>query len=190
MAKSEGINKNQTVTTSELAGIIGLTPRRLQQLVADGVLEQEERGLFLLGESVQRYITLVKGEGKSEEERKIDLERKKAEARIKKARARREELSTAELEGSMFRLEDIEVFTNDLVFETKGMIMAFPHRLAVEVAAEDNPAVCAEIIKGECREMLTALSKYEFDPENYMDRVRERRKMELKFMQDNPEDDE
>ncbi len=78
MAKSEGVNKESIATTTELAGIMGLTPRRLQQLVAEGVLDQEEAGRFILGESVQRYITHVKGNGKSEEEKRLDLEKRRA----------------------------------------------------------------------------------------------------------------
>ena len=38
--------------------------------------------------------------------------------------------------------------------------------------------------------MLTTLSEYEFDPEKYMDRIRERRKMELRFLRNQPEEQE
>ena len=189
MAKSGGVNKESIATPSELAGIMGLSPRRLQQLVADGVLEQIEPGRFIVGESVQRYITHVKGNGRSEEEKKLDLEKKRAEVKTKKARARREELITAELEGKMFRAEDVEAYTTDLVYGFKGSIMALPPRVAVDVAAESNPAMCGEIIKKEVRLLLLELSRYEFDPEFYRERIAERRKMELKFMQET-EDEE
>ena len=189
MAKSEGVNKESTATTSELAGIMGLSPRRLQQLVADGVLEQIEEGRFLLGESVQRYITFIKGNGRSEEEKKLDLEKKRAEVKTKKARARREELATAELDGKMYRAEDVEAYATDLVYSFKGSIMALPSRVAVDVAAESDPAICGEIIKKEVRLLLLELSRFEYDPEFYRERIAERQKMELKFMQET-EDEE
>lgn len=188
MAKLEGVNKDSTATTSELAGIMGLSPRRLQQLVADGVLEQIEPGRFIVGESVQRYITFIKGNGRSEEEKKLDLEKKRAEVKTKKARARREELITAELEGKMFRAEDVEAYTTDLVYGFKGSIMALPPRVAVDVAAESNPAMCGEIIKKEVRLLLLELSRYEFDPEFYRERIQERKKMELQFLQETEEE--
>lgn len=189
MAKSQGVNKESICTTSELAGIMGLSPRRLQQLVSEGVLETIEEGRFLLGESVQRYITYIKGNGRSEEEKKLDLEKKKAEVKMKKARARREELQTAELDGSMYRAEDVEAWCTDLVYGFKGSIMALPPRVAVDVAAEDNPAMCGEIIKKEVRLLLMELSRYEFDPEFYRERIAERKKMELKFLQETEEDE-
>ena len=189
MAKSEGFNKDSVVGTIALAGMMGLSPRRLQQLVTDGVLEQVEPGRFIVGEAFTRYITFIKGNGKSDEERKLDLEKKKAEVKMKKARARREELQTAELEGNMYRAEDIEAYTTDLVYTFKGSIMALPPRVAVDVAAEDNPAICGEIVKREVRLLLKELSRYEFDPEFYRERIAERQKMELKFMQETEDDD-
>lgn len=188
MAKSDGVNKDSIATTSELAGIMGLTPRRLQQLVKEGLLETVEEGRFLLGESVQRYITYLKGGEKSDEERKLDLEKKRAEVQMKKARARREELTTAELDMKMFRVEDVEAFTEDLVYSFKGSIMALPPRVAVDVAEESNPAACAEIIKKEIRRLLIELSRYQFDPEFYRERIKERQKMELQFMQETDEE--
>lgn len=188
MAKSDGVNKESICTTSELAGIMGLTPRRLQQLVKDGLLETVEEGRFLLGESVQRYITYLKGGEKSDEERRLDLEKKRAEVTMKKARARREELQTAELDMNMFRAEDVQAFTEDLVYTFKGSIMALPPRVAVDVAEESNPAACGEIIKKEVRRLLLELSRYQFDPEFYRERIRERQQMELKFLQETEED--
>ena len=182
MAKSQGVNKNSTVTTTELAGIMGLTPRRLQQLVKDGLLETVEEGVFLLGESVQRYATYIKGGDKSEEERKLDLEKKRAEVRMKKARARREELETLELDGNMHRSEDVQALTDDFIYTVKGSIMSLPSRVCTDVAAEKDPAACADIVKKECRAILTECSQFEYDPEKYRDRVRERKQMELQFM--------
>ena len=188
MAKSEGVNKSSIATTSELAGIMALSPRRLQQLVADGVLEQVEEGRFLLGESIQRYITYIKGGEKTDEERRLDLEKKRAEVQMKKARARREELQTAELDGKMFRTEDIEALTNDLVYSFRGSIMALPPRVAVDVAAENNPAMCAEIIRREVKMIMRELSEHEFNHEKYMERVREREQMGLQYWE--PDEDE
>ena len=100
-----------------------------------------------------------------------------------------EKLKAAELDGEMFRKEDIEALTNDFVFTAKALIMNMPPRLAVDIAAENSPVMCAEIVKGECKYVLRELSRFEFDPEQYMERVRERRKMELNFMRETEEDE-
>ena len=108
---------------------------------------------------------------------------------MKKARARREELTTAELDGTMYRAEDVEAYATDLVYSFKGSIMALPARVAVDVAAENNPAVCGEIVKREVRLLLNELSRFEFDPEFYRERIAERKKMELKFLKETEEDE-
>lgn len=189
MAKSEGVNRESICTTGELAGILGLTPRRLQQLVAEGILEQEEKGTFLLGKAVTQYLLYIKGGVKSDEELKLELDKKRAEVKMKKARARREELLTAELDGSMFRKEDVEAWTTDLVYAFKGAVMALPSRVAVDVAAEENPAACGAIVTREVKLILNELANYQYDPEYYEDRIRERRKLELRFMNGQDEDE-
>lgn len=189
-AETESELDQEIVSTSKLAAWMGLTPRRLQQLVKAGILEQVEPGRFDVADAFQRYISYVKGNSKSEEEQKIDLERKRAEMKIKKARARREELMTAELEGNMIRAEDVEAYTTDIIYTFKGSIMALPPRVAVDVAAENNPAMCGDIIKKEVRRILHELSEYDYDPEFYRERVAERKKMELKFLREIEEDDE
>ncbi len=107
---------------------------------------------------------------------------------MKKARARREELSTAELDGKKFRAEDIQVWANDVVYSVKGALMALPSRVAVAVAGESDPAACAYIVKKEVRDILTELSEYHYNPEFYQERIRERQQMELKFMTDDEEE--
>lgn len=189
MAKLGEINKDSVATTSELAGIMGLSTRRIQQLVADGVLEQDEPGCFIVGDSVQRYIAFIKRNDRSEEEKKLDFEKKRAEVTTKKAKARREELATAELEGKMFRSEDVEAFITDLIFDIKASIISIPPRVSADVAEETDPAVCGDIIKKEVRFILQELARYEFDPEFYRERIQERKKMELEFLQETAEDE-
>ena len=47
---------DRNVTTTELALILGITGRRVQQLTQDGVLTTVSRGKFVLSDAVQAYI--------------------------------------------------------------------------------------------------------------------------------------
>ena len=46
---------DMTVTTTQLAAVLGITNRRVQQLTQDGVLTTVSRGKFVLGDAVQAY---------------------------------------------------------------------------------------------------------------------------------------
>ena len=43
---------DMTVTTTQLAAVLGITNRRVQQLTQDGVLTTVSRGKFVLGDAV------------------------------------------------------------------------------------------------------------------------------------------
>ena len=46
---------DMTVTTTQLAAVLGITGRRVQQLTQDGVLTTVSRGKFVLVDAVQAY---------------------------------------------------------------------------------------------------------------------------------------
>ena len=52
----EKIDADTEVSTSELAAVLGLTVRRVQQLSQDGIIPTVSRGKFLLREAVARFV--------------------------------------------------------------------------------------------------------------------------------------
>ena len=59
---------DRNVTTTELALILGITGRRVQQLTQDGVLTTVSRGKFVLSDAVQAYIGSISRGGLTKEE--------------------------------------------------------------------------------------------------------------------------
>ena len=59
---------DRNVTTTELASILGITGRRVQQLTQDGVLTTVSRGKFVLSDAVQAYIGSISRGGLTKEE--------------------------------------------------------------------------------------------------------------------------
>lgn len=57
-----------TVTTTQLAAVLGITNRRVQQLTQDGVLTTVSRGKFVLGDAVQAYNASTARGGLTKEE--------------------------------------------------------------------------------------------------------------------------
>ena len=65
-AREKVADKN--VATTELAAVLGISARRVQQLAQDGILDTVERGKFELGAAVQAYIRFLGRDAMTEEE--------------------------------------------------------------------------------------------------------------------------
>lgn len=184
------INSDTIVGTTEIACILGVTGRRVRQLAEDGVIEKIKEGRFNLANTIQKYVDFIVNDKKSEEEQEeensLNLKKLKSEADLKKSKAKIEKLKADELEGKMHRSEDVEAMTTDLVYAVRGMLIALPGRLAVDVADVKNAAEASEIIKKEVYAIMHELSRYEYDPLKYEERVRER----LRWDSVGEEDDE
>lgn len=174
-----GALKDLVVTTTELAGVLGLSARRVQQLIQDGILVTVSRGKLLLGDSIQRYITYITGGEKTQqeksEEQRIELVKSQAEAQYKASRAAVAKLEAQELQGKMHRAEDVEAVTEDLVYTIRSGLNALPGRCAVDVAAASTPAEASEIIRKEVDKLMDELSRHHYSPKKYEDLVRGRR---------------
>jgi len=168
------ITDETTISTTELARCLGLSARRIQQLAQDGIVPPATRGRFRLNDSVQRYITFISGNKMSEDEQKVERTRKMAEAQIKAAKATVAKLEASELQGKMHRSEDVEAITADMANTLRSLLLGLPGRLAVDVHNADSAAEASVIIRKAIHEVMEEMSQYQYDPQKYEDRVRER----------------
>lgn len=167
------ITPETEVSTTELACVLGITGRRIRQMAEDGLIEKVSKGRFLLCNCVQRYIA-----SQSTEDQRLERARRAAEVTFKASKAQVAKMEADELKGTMHRSEDVAAMTEDLIYTVRGSLMALPGRLAVDVAAAATPAEAAEIIRKEVHALMRELANYQYDPEKYEERVRERRKWE------------
>ena len=93
---------------------------------------------------------------------------------VNTSKAKIAELQLKELEGKMHRSEDVEALTNDLVYTARSMIMALPGRLAMDVVQAGSANEASALIRTECYKILDELAGYQYDPEAYRRRVRDR----------------
>jgi len=166
------ITAKTEVSGTELAAVLGVTGRRVQQLAQDGIIESN-KGKYLLADAVQKYIEYRTKEKvlTAAEKEKLD-----ADVSIKKAKAIVSVLEAKELQGKMHRSEDVAAMTEDLIYTIRSMLVALPGRLAVDVAAVSTPAEAAEVVRKEVYKVMEELSNYRYDAKKYEERVRERRK--------------
>ena len=174
---ADKITSDTTVSTTELAMILSVTARRVQQMAQDGTIIAEKRGVFNLKDSVARYIAFLSP--KDKDTSKQEQARLEAEVSTKKAKAIMAVMEAQELQGKMHRSEDVAAMTEDLIYTMRQMLVALPGRCGVDTAATDNPAEAAEIIRKEVYKAMELLSEYKYDPKKYEERVRERRAWEM-----------
>lgn len=179
------ITAKTEVSTKEIALILGVTARWVQQLTQDGVLPTIGRSRYNLSETIQAYAEYRTRKAPDP----TDIEKAEAELSIKKANAIIKVLEAKELQGKMHRSEDVADMTEDLIYTIRGMLLALPGRLAVDVVNTSTPAEAAEVIRKEVYKVMEEISRYEYDPNKYAERVRERRNWETETdCFDNPEE--
>ena len=175
-------NPKQNLQSTEImAKLFELDPRRVQQLAKEGVLPAASQRpyKFDLLPTVKAYIRYLRDrangkEAKTADTVKAEADKLRAEADLKQSKAKIAELQLKELEGKMHRSEDVEAMTNDLVYTARSMIIALPGRLAMDVVQAGSANEASALIRAECYKILNELAGYQYDPEAYRRRVRDR----------------
>lgn len=178
MAENPGQNLQ---STDIIAKLFDLDVRRVQQLAKEGILPAASQRpyKFDLLPTVKAYIRYLRDrangkEAKTADTVKAEADKLRAEADLKQSKAKIAELQLKELEGKMHRSEDVEALTNDLVYTARSMIMALPGRLAMDVVQAGSANEASALIRTECYKILDELAGYQYDPEAYRRRVRDR----------------
>ena len=174
-------NAKGFVDSNVVSKLFNVTPRQVTQLVTEGVITAaKDKGNYKydLALVTQQYIKHLSERlaGREKNSSLMEQEREKLDAdiRMKKAKAAMLELQYAELEGKMHKSDDVEALTTDLVFAIRGMLIALPGRLAIDVVGAKTAAEASNMIRAETYKILEALSNYRYDPDVYAKRVRER----------------
>lgn len=175
----EKITDESEVSTTELAAILGVSARRIQQMAQDGTLPTIRRGSFALCKSVQRYISFLGKDKLSEEEEKLEKVRRQSEVTLKASKAQIAKLEASELQGKMHRSEDVAAMTEDLIFTIRAALVALPGRLAVDVVSAETAAEASDIIRKEVYKVMKELAAYHYNPKKYEERVRDRKDWDI-----------
>ncbi|RED20874.1 hypothetical protein DES34_13112, partial [Brevibacillus brevis] len=90
------------VGTQQLADVIGKTPKWVNTLTRDGVLEQISRGKYDLADNVQRYIKYVQHLSDN-----TDIDYNEEKALHERAKRKIAELDLAEKELSLIQVDEV-----------------------------------------------------------------------------------
>lgn len=173
-------------TSAQVAKVFRMTSKNVQRLTADGIIETDETPngrRYDWDKTVEMYVAYLsdKAHGREKKQTTEELEQQKLQAEVdtKQAKAKMAELELKELQGKMHRAEDVEAVMTDLVLMWRSMLIAMPGKLAVDLAGEHTAAEQAERVKREVFAILNSVSAYQYDPDEYKKRVRERKGWEI-----------
>jgi len=164
------------IKTADVCAMTGKSNQWIGQLTSQGTLNKQSTphgAMYELTSTMHAYCTMLDNRAR-EAFISTDKERAAAEVSLKKAKATKAVLETKELLGQMHRAEDVALMTEDWFFAIRGMMLALPGRLAIDVANISDPAEASARIRDEVYLIMQEMSNYQYDPKKYEELVRER----------------
>ena len=124
-----------------LCKLLDLTPRRVQQLTAEGVLIKVERGRYDLVRSVRGYVKYLRDRALKSDMRDGDESINASKQRKIKAEAELAELDLMERQGELVRTEDVAKRWNNLGAVVRTNILAVSSIAAPQCEGQTASAI-------------------------------------------------
>lgn len=145
--------ESPTFDVRTIAKLLMLDERRVQQLVAEKWIPQQERGRYGLVDSVQGYIKYLKEHGR-------ETSRGTEHSRLARAQAVKVELSNYKAIGELQVTSQVEETTQGLVVMMKSLHEGLPGRLSSELAGISEPPVIYQRLQTELRAVVNSCADY------------------------------
>lgn len=153
------IDFDETTKLKELAKVIGLSERHLQRLSQEGIIKKNDKGKYLLYESIRSYINYLKEIESTPQQ--LQEEKLKNEIGYLKTRDRKENIKIKILEADLHEASDVKRVMNNIISGFKGQLQTIPYKLAPLVIGIDNLGEIQEIITNNINSVLLELSEYD-----------------------------
>lgn len=153
------IDFDETTKLKELAKVIGLSERHLQRLSQEGIIKKNDKGKYLLYESIRSYINYLKEIESTPQQ--LQEEKLKNEIEYLKTRDRKENIKIKILEADLHEASDVKRVMNNIISGFKGQLQTIPYKLAPLVIGIDNLGEIQEIIINNINSVLLELSEYD-----------------------------
>ena len=143
------------VDVGTLARLFVLTPRRIQQLAAEGIIPKGSHGSYPLAPAITGYVTWLQKKVSGETD-SVDLTTQRA--RLAKEQADKTAMENAQLRGVLVHAEDVIVTWTTCASAMRARMLAAPTKVAPMARAAATDAEAAAVIEAEVLEALEELS--------------------------------
>jgi len=138
-----------------LCSLLELTPRRVQQLTAEGILFKVERGRYDLVRSVRGYISYLRDRA----ERSASITEDTALSRKRMADAQIAELDLEVRRGERLPAADVEEMMQRVASTVRTNILAVPAKVAPLITGKKTAAQVEGIVRTAIDDALLALTE-------------------------------
>ena len=159
--------KGSYYRTEVIAQLFGVSVRRIQQLVQDGVIntvQTPEGRRFDLAPTIQKYIKYLsdKAYGKSKSEAEAELKEKKlrADIALKESQGELHKLKTEIAAGQYISVEEIKMDYSRFFVSFKKFAMSIPNRLAGKLSGFVDPVEVRRIEQEMQKEVTKLLNSF------------------------------
>lgn len=153
--------KNGKVSSGkDLAALLELTPRRIQQLVQEGIFTKVERGKYPTADCVQAYLRFWKEKA---EGRFTENELDQARLEKEQLEVRKRQIIVAQAEGSVVALEDHDEVIRKLLSSIRSVLLALPGAWGSRIIGIQDPNEGLEVMKRLADEVVEAVAYMSID---------------------------
>ncbi len=139
-------------TSVDLARLLGITDRRVRQLVNDGIVSRQPEGDYLLPEAIAEYYAF-----KYKPDEAVDyMEEKALHEKTKRELA---ELELARRRNEVHDAEDVQIVMVDMLTNLRSQLLGLPTKMA-QLLAERDAGYIDKALTKEIEERLSELSAY------------------------------
>nr|DAV41215.1 MAG TPA: DNA packaging protein [Caudoviricetes sp.] len=143
-----------------IAKLLMMTPRRVQQLTADGVIPRTERGRYEIAPAVQGYIKYLQdraitGNG--------DIDYASEKSRLTRAQADLAEIEVARARGDVVGADQLTRNLTNLFAEIRTNLRNVPGRVSSSLLGLTDERKLKTLLLAEIDQALTALSELDLD---------------------------
>lgn len=148
MAKKIEIRGN----TGELAKLLNITQRRVNQLAEEKIITRQPEGDFVLPEAIAEFYSF-----KFQSDEAIDFMAEKA--LHEKAKRELAELELQKRRNEVHDAADVELVMTDMLTNLRSQLLGLPAKMAVQLANRDKDYI-DQALTDEIHARLTELSDY------------------------------
>ncbi|ARD47584.1 type IV toxin-antitoxin system AbiEi family antitoxin domain-containing protein [Sporosarcina sp. P33] len=150
--------RNYLVSTDEICEIMGLSARRIQQLVDEKAIVRASHGKYDLVASVRSFNEYTKNKLIEED---ADLDKLREETLWIRARRMKSEAEYNIMSGELHRSSDVEEVMNKMMEFFRSQLLSLPTRSAGKVLGETDINAIRETLRSDIKELMTILSDYD-----------------------------
>jgi phage terminase Nu1 subunit (DNA packaging protein) len=154
----------QTFPLETVSKLLDLTPRRVNQLVAEGVIPKAERGRYELVPVVRSYVRYLRDKAVKGDVHGDDYSTHRV--RLMKVRADVMEMEKEQMENKLIPSEDVQSAWSEVVSACRAKLLSIPTKTAPEVFAANDINDVKAILKETVNEALAELANVKVEVNN------------------------